>query len=334
MKPGILERLCCPACTGRLSLVTSTPANQVEKGSLRCTQCSQQYPVVRGVPRFVPTEGYASSFGLQWKRFSKTQLDSYTETNVSRDRWLRQTAWRPEWLRGATVLDIGCGAGRFAEVALSYGAIVFAVDYSEAVDACQENLGQHHNLHVIQADMHRLPFPPATFDFVYCFGVLQHTPRPRLALAALPPQLKPGARLAVDIYPRRWTNVFLPKYWLRPLTTRLPKLLLFRAVEVASPALLLLSRALARVPLLGWFLRRLVPVANYERVYPLDEVQLQEWAVLDTFDMLSPAYDRPGTPRELLHWLREAELIEIEVIDMGHLVGRGRRSDSYQPPGN
>ena len=38
------------------------------------------------------------------------------------------------------------------------------------------------------------------------------------------------------------------------------------------------------------------PVANYEGMYGLDDRQLREWAVLDTFDMLSPQYDQPQTP--------------------------------------
>src|SRR5689334_7080621 len=40
-------------------------------------------PVVRGIPRFVPSEDYAAAFGWQWKRFRRSQLDSYTGTTIS-----------------------------------------------------------------------------------------------------------------------------------------------------------------------------------------------------------------------------------------------------------
>ena len=61
-------------------------------------------------------------------------------------------------MNGSWVLDAGCGAGRFAEIALSSGANVVALDYSSAVNACYLNLKEHSNLHVVQGDIYALPF--------------------------------------------------------------------------------------------------------------------------------------------------------------------------------
>lgn len=72
---------------------------------------------------------------------------------------------------------------------------------------------------------------------------------------------------------------------------------LFAALERWVPALLAVSRALGRVPGIGRYLRRLVPVANYEGVFPLNETQIREWALLDTFDWLAPATTRPRRRR-------------------------------------
>jgi hypothetical protein len=66
-------------------------------------------------------------------------------------------------------------------------------------------------------------------------------------------------------------------------------------------------------------------VANYEGIYPLNERQLHEWAVLDTFDMLSPTYDRRRTARTLRSWFQRAGFEDVEVAKIHHLVGRGRR---------
>ncbi|HUE15131.1 MAG TPA: class I SAM-dependent methyltransferase [Planctomycetaceae bacterium] len=326
MKPSLVSSVRCAKCGGELWLRDPVmDEGEIVTGSLDCAACSSHCPIVGGIPRFVPADNYAASFGFQWNQFRQTQLDSYTGRSVSRDRFLNATGWQPESLAGKTVLDAGCGAGRFAEVALSYGATVFAVDYSCAVEACRANFPAHPNLHVVQGNIYSLPFPKDFFDDIYCLGVLQHTPDPRRAFLALPRHLKPGGRIAVDIYHGGWRRALSAKYWLRPVTARLPQERLFRAVERSMPLLMGLSRGASRIPAVGPLARRILPVANYDGMYGLNRRQLREWAVLDTFDMLSPQYDRPQTPRTLHRWTHEAGLREIEIGKFGHLVARGRK---------
>jgi SAM-dependent methyltransferase len=217
---------------------------------------------------------------------------------------------------------VGCGAGRFAEVALSFGARVVAVDRSLAVEAARDNLGDRPDLAVLQADLLALPFAQWSFDFVYCFGVLQHTPDPRRAFLGLPPLLGAGGRLAVDVYPRLLRNRLWPKYWLRPLTSRLSPATLERLVELGFPLLYPASLTLGRIPRAGRLLRYLVPVANYEGVYPLDGEKLREWALLDTIDMLGPRYDtrRAGGTAP---WCQEAA--SRRSRSKMDFVARGRR---------
>ena len=314
MNPDLLELLCCPSCRGDLSLDGET---------LRCAKCAKTYPIVDGIPRFVPAQNYASSFGFQWNRFPKTQLDSHSGVPISRNRFFAQSGWTAAELNGKRVLDAGCGSGRFAEVALAAGARLVAIDYSRAVDAAQANLGASANLDAVQADMFQLPFRDETFDYVYSFGVIQHTPDPARAFRALLPMVKRGGKIAVDVYPKIWMNVFWPKYWLRPFTKRIRAERLFALVERMVPVLLPLSRIIGRVPVAGRRLRWLVPVANYEGIHPLDERQIREWAVLDTFDMLSPQHDHPQSTATLHEWIREAGLLDAEVVRTGHLVARG-----------
>jgi SAM-dependent methyltransferase len=324
MKRELLSRLRCPSSGSVLRLEDVTvDGDEIVSGHL-VTANGASYPIERCVPRFVPTSGYASNFGYQWNAFRRTQLDSASGVPVSRDRWYRYTQWTPEQLRDRWVLDVGCGAGRFAEVALEAGAHVVAVDYSAAVDACWTNLSGHLRLHVIQADIYHLPFAPAAFDFVYCLGVLQHTPDVHGAFRALPSQLVPGGLLAVDVYPRLWRNLLWSKYWLRPVTRRMPSEVLFRLVKRFTPGLLALSDFLSRIPLIGGRLRYAVPVVNYRGVYPLSEQQLLEWATLDTYDMLGPQYDQPQSLSTLRRWFEEARLESVCTERLGFNVGRGR----------
>lgn len=115
------------------------------------------------------------------------------------------------------------------------------------------------------------------------------------------------------------------KYLLRPITKRLPQQDLFRFLEQAVPMLLKTSQLMGRMPLVSRYLKRLVPVADYTGIYPLDERQLREWALLDTFDMLGPQYDSPQTAATIKHWMAKAGLIRIEVLQANLLVVRGQK---------
>ena len=333
MHRDLLEILACPKCGGEFDMrIGRESHDEIEHGTLACVACAAQYPIEKYVPRFVPRQNYASTFGFQWTRFRRTQLDSTTGRPISRDRFFAQSAWHPAEMADRWTLDLGCGAGRFAEIALSTGARVVAVDYSDAVDACRENLSPNPRLDVVQADVYRLPFRRAQFHFVYSFGVLQHTPDVRAAFLALAEQLAPTGRIAVDLYPRIALNVLWPKYWLRPITRRLGPETLFSLVSQMVNLLWPLSLALGRVRGIGRRLRHALPVANYEGLLPLPPDQLKEWAVLDTFDMLAPAHDHPQTADALRRWFEEANLHGVEVFRRGLIVGRGQHQPNAAAP--
>jgi 2-polyprenyl-3-methyl-5-hydroxy-6-metoxy-1,4-benzoquinol methylase len=331
MKTIFLDHLRCP-CSGQplrlehpeaSASIGADTAADIDSGWLVSDGGQHRYPIINGIPRFVPKSNYADNFGMQWNHFSKTQLDSHSGHTVSADRFWKATGWQPEQIKNQWILDVGCGAGRFAEVALSAGAKVVALDYSSAVDACYANLQQHPNLHVVQGDIYALPFSPESFPFVYSLGVLQHTPDVAKAFAALPPMVAGGGRLCVDYYEKSFKSMLLPKYWLRPLTRRLPQAYLFSALQALVPVLLPVSRALGAIPVLGKLLKRMVPVANYVGILPLNEQQLREWALLDTFDWLAPEYDQPQTAKTARQWMERAGMQQLEVIKAGHLVARG-----------
>lgn len=325
MKNELLELLRCPVTGQRLRLENGKGDSfEIEEGWLISVDGQQRYPVLRGIPRFVPESNYADNFGMQWNHFRQTQLDSHSGHLISTERFWLATGWKPEEIKEQWLLDAGCGAGRFAEVALLAGAKVVALDYSSAVDACYANLKHHPNLHVVQGDIYALPFAPEIFPFVYSLGVLQHTPDVANAFAALPLMLrKGGGRLCADFYWKRFRTMLHAKYLFRPLTKRIDQPKLFQLLQRWVPTLFSFSQALGRVPLIGRGLKRIVPVADYTGRFPLSDQQLREWALLDTFDMLAPTYDNPQTAATVRRWFEQAGLVEIEVGHWGHLVGRG-----------
>ena len=120
----------CPICKGSLA--------EADDG-LACPTCFRQFPEVRGVLRFVDEGNYADSFGYQWKQFQRTQLDHATR-NPNEVDFTNKTGLRPEDLKGKLVLDVGCGMGRFAEVATRWGARVVGIDFSAAARVAAKNL--------------------------------------------------------------------------------------------------------------------------------------------------------------------------------------------------
>ena len=106
---ALTSLLACPKCKKSFETVGE---------DLACSTCAVNFPILREIPRFVPRENYADSFGLQWNRFAKTQIDSALGSNRSRDRFLHETLWNESRLKGKMVLDAGCGSGRFSEIAI------------------------------------------------------------------------------------------------------------------------------------------------------------------------------------------------------------------------
>lgn len=303
----------CPACRSPLL---------AGDDSLRCANCQAAYPVRDGIARFVPAENYSQSFGLQWHRHRRTQLDSAVGKPISEERLYQASGW-PRELRGQRILEAGSGAGRFTEVLCRSGAAVYSFDYSSAVDANRLNNGANANLRLFQADIFSIPLSEAWFDHVLCLGVLQHTPDPERAFFSLARHVKPGGDLVIDIYRRSLAARLQWKYLLRPVTRRLDPARLYQVVEAIAPHLVAPTGWLRR--LAGRAGARLSPIVEYSRLGLTPEQNIQ-WAVLDTFDMYAPAYDQPQTAAAVRHWFDRAGFTSIAVFDgYNGIVGRGRR---------
>ena len=285
-------------------------------GQYRCEQCGLSYPVVNDVLRFVSVENYTGSFGFQWNRFEKTQIDSSIKTNRSESRFLDETLWDSNVLNGKYVLDAGCGAGRFSEVALKFGANLIAVDFSSAVDTAVKNLKSDSKL-VIQSDLSYLPIKSNSLDYIFCIGVLQHTKDPESIVRELIRCLKPDGELTLTFYENSsWHVKLYSKYLIRPITKRIPSHLLLKLLIKTSVIWFPVTSWLFKLPQpISRVFRFVIPIANYvEYAYEGRESALSE-AILDTFDMLSPAYDRPIKKSTILKWIQDAG---IEMTQLAH----------------
>ena len=315
----------CPACrSSDLSLSASSHAadGSVDEGTIHCASCGADYRIVAGVPRFVPASNYAESFGFQWNRHDRTQLDSHSGLPISHDRLWAALGGKTD-LHGQRVLEAGSGAGRFTEVLAASRADVVTFDYSSAVDANARNQTPSPRLHFFQGDIFNIPLAEASFDKVVCLGVVQHTPDPHAAFRSLAKYVRPGGQLVIDSYPRNFAALLQWKYLLRPITRRMRKETLYRLIEVVTPPLVPIAKLLRRIA--GRLGARLVPIVEYSHLGLSPELNVQ-WATLDTFDMYSPAHDQPQSLKTVTRWFQEAGFEEVHVRrGLNGIVGSGRR---------
>jgi SAM-dependent methyltransferase len=274
-------------------------------------------PVRGGIPRFVQGSNYADAFGLQWNEFRSTQLDSRTGRPLSFQRFWANTRWLPRELHGKRVLEAGSGAGRFTEVILDAGARVATFDLSSAIDANRRNNDARGEAVFFQGDIFDIPCPDEFFDFVFCYGVLQHTPDADRAFRELVRTLRSSGRISIDFYPktRKLDPFNQPKYFWRRWTVGMPPDRLLRTIRGYMPWWLPVDTAIRRIPGIGpKILAALrIPCWNYTRSGLTYEQRL-EWAVLDTFDALSARYDLPRTLEEVRAMATLPELKDIEVF--------------------
>jgi SAM-dependent methyltransferase len=175
------------------------------------------------------------------------------------------------------------------------------VDLSLAVDAAYNNIGTHRRMHIVQADVFKLPLAYGAFDVVYSLGVLHHTPDCRKAFEQLPPHVKPGGKVVITVYTDRNKYYCMSTNFWRQWTPRLPKPLLYALCHVAIPLYYFYKIPGLRVIGMGMF--------------PINMDPRAKWRVLDTFDCYSPAYQSYHNFPEVFEWFETAGLRQIRAIE-------------------
>lgn len=98
------------------------------------------------------------------------------------------------------VLDVGCGAGAFAERLAGHAEHVDAIDKSATmIDAARRRTPP--NVSWLLGDVLERALPPAHYDAIVSVTALHHLPLDR-ALRHLAPALRPGGVLAAVVLPR------------------------------------------------------------------------------------------------------------------------------------
>jgi len=119
-------------------------------------------------------------------------------------------------LEGKSVLDIGCGTGRWCRMLAEKGAFVTGADISEEAIALAQQKTPSDRVRFMVSSIADLDQPPHSFDVITCVTVLQHVTDPdelQRSLSVIKRLLKPQGKLVImEVAPtvtdmRHWTRV-------------------------------------------------------------------------------------------------------------------------------
>lgn len=228
-----------------------------------------------------------------------------------------------------TILDAGTGLGRDA---LLYGentdAQVIALDISESINFAYQHTGHLSNVHLLQADLTRLPCREASFDYLVCDQVMHHTPDTKASFDHLVRHLAPGGQIAFYVYKkkgpiREFCDDFLRQHYTQASEDECYEF---------SRAMTLLGRVLSDlkvefempedIPILGikagkQNLQRFI-YWHVFKCYWNDDLDF-ETNVMTNFDWYHPRHAHRHTPEEVQGWCAEAglEIVHFNVIESG-----------------
>ncbi len=207
MLPSLLPLLASPETGGPLTLtVRQRGGEEVLDGSLT-DEAGHVYPIQDGIPRLLPRElleaqkSEIAARDAQVGDYDRMAfLNHFGRVEIPLTR--RALAAKPADL----LLEAGCGTGRMTRILSPSVREIVAMDFS--FESLRVNRGKLlaanvGNVHLVQADLCRLPFAAGAFDRVVSSQVLEHVPGPEAraaAVAGLGRVLKPGGALALSAY--------------------------------------------------------------------------------------------------------------------------------------
>jgi SAM-dependent methyltransferase len=264
-----------------------------------------------------------SSFGEEWKAFHGFDEKDLTLTG---DMYFDITT--EEMLNDqSTVIDIGCGSGRFIKYLDGRYKKIVGLDPSQAIFATDELLGKNDKVELVMASTDNIPYPDGHFDFGYSLGVLHHIPDTEKALLDCAKKIRSGGYFLLYLYYKLENRPFYFKvlYWLsnfiRLVVSKLPVILKkwicnFLAVIFYMPFILLCR------------LLRFIGVSERARSYiPLQAYERQSFYVIrnDSLDRFGTPLEQRFSKNEIKTMMGKAGLTNIvfsEKLPFWHAVGK------------
>lgn len=209
MRKRLTESICCPNCKGGLILHDEKKqGEEIIEGKLECMNCHHSYEIFEGVPRIIlvlkKRKEIADRYGFEWAKRAEDSFEGDTLYGKSEEEELNHFfssfGIQASDLNGKRVLDVGCGCGRLTRMLGPHCSEVFGVDICSSIDQVYDYCKSQDRIHIIQADILKLPFRTNYFDFVWSNGVISYTGSSDEAFQSLSSLVKPRGKLFVRVF--------------------------------------------------------------------------------------------------------------------------------------
>lgn len=324
MKLKSFRFLVCPNCSSSLKLISKHKLKDwILDGKLVCKniKCAREYFIDKGLAKLIlfkytDEKNVAFSFGFEWKAHHDGRIERETLFGRSEEEELayffKATSLKPQDLKGKLILDAGCGSAKLTRLISRFSPrYIFGVDIHSALNELVKFCRDNNICDVIQADIYNLPFPPETFDIIWCNGVLHHTPDPKEAFNQLAKYVKPNGLLYVWVY----DSFFSPYKFIKNIFRmigfdRIPHNYLFKLCQILTLISCIIHPIyrVITIPLL-LFLKNSKRFTNTLRKRSNAEF-LMTW-----FDALSPKYESRHTKKEVTEWFKGNGFIDLKYYD-------------------
>ncbi|MBF0436139.1 MAG: class I SAM-dependent methyltransferase [Magnetococcales bacterium] len=233
-----------------------------------------------------------SLYASIWDQFNQSQWEKFSDDHFF--NWSKLPVDNT-FFADKVCLDAGSGSGRAVRSMLIHGAAkVCAIDMGSGCvrNTKERNSSFSDRLEVQLASVLDIPYPDNTFDIVHCDGVLHHTTDPKRGFRELVRVLKPGGSIILGLYGRGGLMNFAI-YAAR----------LFRHIIPQALTLALVKRV-SSDPVFWYAVMDCMYVPIRENYYEAD----------------------------ILQWLREASLVNIQRLDSNwgaYGMGRWMKGEGY-----
>ena len=341
MKKNLLKYLICPSCKSGFKIKSSQEKNgEIISGNLICANW-HRFQISLGIPRLLDKKRITAlqkktqdTFSIKWQKIPAFGFEDKTR-NFHLKWYLQRYGWKK--LKNLTnflstrkfILDAGTGLGRDTKLyAENTQGQVFGLDISKSIDIAYQHIGHLPNVHLIQADLTRLPFRTNFFDFISSDQVLHHTPDTKKSFFYLAGFLSKGGQIAFYVYKKKGPIREFCDDYLRKYTTELSPVKCYEFSKTITKFGKSLSdlKMNIRVPEDIPFIEIKAGKHNLQRFiywnilkcFWNDDFDF-ETNIMINFDWYHPKYAHRHTEEEVKNWIHKKRLktLNFNVIESG-----------------